>query len=276
MNLLRAMNCEYSRSKRWLLASLVLTAVFSLCSLVGSIGPIGLSKLLAVAAFLIQLSIVVCRRQSGAHYRLSEIVRRPAVLLAGLDRRPSETEIRRMVARLGISDSDNQIEAETYYASNASPGPQRLVEIIEESSFWTAELAQRTANFLDLGFKATLALFIVAMYAAIHTGLTTSYSDAAGKILLAFATFYFAGDMTDLKNKYCDLAEAAQRVTDQCAVVKAKPEPDLLREAMVLNDEYNCALAAAPVIPEIIHSRNQERLNSAWAAKCDPLSKIHT
>jgi hypothetical protein len=271
VNLLRAMNCEYSRSKGWSLASIIFTGCFSLFALVGSLGPSRLAKTLAVAAFISQIAIVECRKQSDAHYRLAEAVRRPALLLAGLGRQPSIIEIQRIAAQLGVLDASNRIEPNTYYASKLTPGPQRLVEIIEESSFWTADLAEQIADFLDGGFKATVVLFVLAAYMAVYARWTTTYGDAAGKILLAFATFYFAGATTELRNKYRDLAQAAQRVMAQCTVVKSKPDSELLREAMVLADEYNCALANAPIIPEFVYDRHQKRLNSAWTAKCESL-----
>ena len=269
MNLLGAMNREYSRSKHWSLASLVLAAAFTVCSLVGSLGSSERAKWVAGSAFVIQVTIVECRRRSGAHYRLAEVVRRPAVLLAGLNRQPAEIEIRRIAARLRVSEADNRLEAQTYYASNAPPGPRRLIEIIEESSFWTADLAESMANFLDGAIFVAIFLLFIASYAALETGRTASFSDAAGKILLVVATVCFAGDTTQLKSKYHELAEAAKHITDQCTVVKSKPASELLREAMILTDEYNCALASAPIIPEIMYSLRRDRLNSAWSAKCD-------
>jgi hypothetical protein len=269
VNLLVAMNCEYSRSKRWLLASIVLTVIFSVCSLIGSLGPSELSKWLAVVAFTLQVAIAACRRRSATHYRLSEVVRRPAILLAGLGRQPSDIEIRRIAARLGISDRHNRIDAETYYASTAPPGPQRLIEIVEESSFWTADLAERTASILGVVFAATLFLSFVALYAAIYARWTSNYSDAAGKILLAFATFYFASDTTQVKSEYRDLAEGCRHVMNECAVVRTRLGSELLRETLILTDEYNCAIAAGPIIPEVIYRRHRNRLNSAWVAQCD-------
>jgi hypothetical protein len=272
MNLLVAMNSEYSLSKRWLLASIILTAVFSVCSLAGSLGSSRLSKWLAVITFTIQVSIVLCRRCSDAHYQLSEVVRRPAILLAGLGRQPSAIETRGIAARLGISEQENRFDAETYYASKAPPGPHRLVDIVEESSFWTADLARHTANLLDIAFNVALLLLFVALYGAIHAGLTSNFSDAASKILLAFATFYFASDTTQTARKYCDLAETSRRVAEQCGALKTKFGSELLQEALILTDEYNCALAAAPIIPEMIYRRYRGRLNAAWVAKCEPLS----
>jgi hypothetical protein len=272
MNLLDAMNCEYLLSKRWLLATIILTGVFSVCSLVGSLGSSKLSRWLAVITFIIQVLIVLSRRRSDTHYQLSEVVRRPAMLLAGLGRQPSDIETREIAARLGVSGQENRIDAETYYASKSPSGPQRLVEIVEESSFWTADLARHTANLLGIAFKVALFLSFVALYGAIYAGVTSNFSDAAGKILLAFATFYFASDTTQTERKYCDLAETSRRVAEQCGAVKTKFGSELLQEALILADEYNCALASAPVIPEMIYRWYRDRLNAAWVAKREPLS----
>lgn len=270
MDLLSAMNREYSKSKRWFFASLLLTGILFLCSAIGSWAPLGWTKWVALAAFVLQIAIVQCRRQSSRRYRLAESVRRPAVLAAGLESYPSGIEVRKIAALLGLPVADNRLTAETYYASKSSPGPRRLLEITEECSFWTADLAKHTADFFAAAVWAAIILFIMALYAAVETGWTSGHIDLTGRVLLAVATIYFAGDAVQLKSRYKHLADAASHVTDRCVAAAAGPARDILTQALIATDEYNCALAEAPIIPEFVYALRREKLNLAWAAKCEP------
>lgn len=269
MDLLTAMNREYSTGKRWLVGAAILAAPFSICSLIGSLGSLKLAGWLALATFVLEVLIVNCRGRSGVHYRRGEAVRRLAMLLDGLNRQPSADEIQVLAARLGVTEGANKIEARTYYASKSPPGANRLLEIVQESSFWTAALAERTAQFLGFGLGVAVFLMIVALYAAIQTGYANNYRSAAAKALLFVATMLLAGDVAQLRQQYSDLAEAAERARNRC-VAELRTGCASASEAMVTTDEYNCALAAAPIIPEFVYRLRKKRLNQAWTAQCNP------
>ena len=75
MNLVEAMKYEYASSKLWLSASLVLTTLFYLCSIVTAVASGTWVKWGAFMAFLLQLLIAAARARSGALYSLGESVR---------------------------------------------------------------------------------------------------------------------------------------------------------------------------------------------------------
>jgi hypothetical protein len=265
MNSLEAMNIEYGLSKRWLVSSLVLDAVFYICliSAVFISGPA--TKWVTLLAFALQLSIIGARSQSGTHYALGESVRRPAILQNGLGTKPSPLQFAKIHAKYGISFSGERITSEKYYESKTEAGPRRLVEITEESAFWTSELAERMATFLRAVILVVVGALGLALFAALQVGLPATRGELVAKVCMVTITVWCTGDLFLLWRRYESLARGVQRVLADCEAISSHPEVGCA--AAVALGEYNCSLASAPVIPDFIYKRNREKLNIAWASR---------
>lgn len=260
------MNLEYSESKKWLTRSLQLSVGFYLVTAVAAFSSGRAASGLAMLAFLIQVCTLLCRRVSNSHYRLGESVRRPAMLQDGLGMKPSALLIARIAARLGVPSEGSRLSMDRYYASSSPPSPLRLVQNTEESAFWTAELSKKAASFIVRSFGVAAVLMILVVYLAIQIGVGNQYSDAFAKAFLATLTFWMSSDLLMLAWRYTSLAEAADNVLSDSEVFFSHQEK-ADRDAIVIMDGYNCALAAAPVIPEFIYGRNRDRLNDAWSIR---------
>lgn len=268
MTFFEAMNVEYRLSKRWLSASLFLALVFYISLIVSAFSSASISKWLALVAFALQLLIVAVRHRSAIHYSMGESVRRPAMLQNGLGTKPSSLQLAKIKARYGIAFSGEAITGETYYESKTPSGLKRLLEITEESAFWTAELAERMAALLRILIMIVIVILVIALVIALDAGLPAAHGELMAKIVIATVTVWCTGDLFALWLKYESLARSVQRVLTDCEAILSRPE--IGYEAAVVFGEYNCALAAASVIPDFIYKMNRNRLNVAWESRNAP------
>ena len=265
MTFFEAMNVEYRLSKRWLSVSLILTLVFYVSLIVSAFFSASISKWLALAAFILQLLIVAARHRSTAHYSMGESVRRPAVLQNGLGTKPAALQLAKITARYGISFSGEPITGGTYYESKTPPSLKRLLEITQESAFWTAELAERMAALLRVLIMIVAVILVIALVTALEAGLPVANGELIAKVVMATVTVWCTGDVFALWLKYESLASGVQRVLTDCEAMLSHSE--IGYEAAVAFGEYNCALAAGPVIPDFIYEMNRNRLNVAWESR---------
>ncbi len=268
MNFLEAMNIEYRLSKRWLTVNLLLTFIFYCCVVSAAFAPSPWLKWITLAAFAVQLGIVAARVRSNVHYSLGESVRRPAMLQNGLGTKPSPMQLAKINAKYGISFSGGPITSDKYFESRTGPGPRRLLEITEESAFWTSELAERTATLLRNILIAALVAVVFAAFAALESGLPATGGDLVARICIGTVTLWCTGELFALYRKYDSLARGVERVLGDCEAISERPETDFA--AAVALGEYNCCLASAAVIPDFIYNFNREKLNLAWANRNQP------
>ena len=265
MNLFEAMNLEYSVSKWWLSTSLGLTCLFYGCLILTAAASGPWLKRAAFIAFLVQVLTPAARMRSATLYTLAESVRRAAMLQNGLGTRISPLQVAKIAAKHGITFRNETATFDRYYESALPAGPRRLLEITEESAFWTSELAERMAVLLKVVLVIVLALVIIAALVALQSGLTKTQGELFAKIFMGTLTVWCTGDLFTLWRRYDSLAHGAQRVLTDCERMKSISE--IGHEAVVAFGEYNCFLAAAPVIPEFIYKLSQKKLNAAWASR---------
>jgi len=265
MTLLEAMNLEYSLSKRWLMTSLTLTSVLYVCLIATALVSGPWAKWIAFTAFIDQALITGARLRSGTHYSLGESVRRPAMLENGLGARLSPIQVAKIAAKHGVTFPGDPITSKNYYDSTAEAGPERLLEITQQSAFWTGELAERMASLLKGGLAVVFIVLMIAVLAALQTGITGTRGETLAKIGMATISVWCTGELFVLFRRYDLLARSIQRVLVDSELAMSRSWIGC--ESAVILGEYNCSLASAPVIPDFIYKLNRTRLNLAWAAR---------
>src|SRR5262249_17456862 len=156
-----------------------------------------------------------------------------------------------------ITFRSEAITFDKYYESSLPVGPRRLLEITEESAFWTEELAERMAALLKYVLVGVLFIVVVAVLIALQSGLAATQGELLAKIAMGTVTVWCTGDLFTLWRRYDSLARGAQRVLTDCETLKSRDE--IGHEPVVALGEYNCSLAAAPVLPEFIYKFNRQR-----------------
>ncbi len=155
-----------------------------------------------------------------------------------------------------------EIEDPTYYASTAPSGRRRLVELLDESSFWSKHL-YRTAAFESLCVSGAVvgALVIGGLIAEPFAGAGTAL--AVTRSIVIFLTLLFTVDELGSAVTWRHSAEAASCVNSQLEKIEVDHEPQL----MTLFADYSVATATAAPIPQHIYEREKDRLNQLWQGR---------
>lgn len=155
------------------------------------------------------------------------------------------------------------VEIEPYFGSAALPSPQRLVQNLRESAWWTKRLAQdmaRAGVFLTVGLVAAGALTLMA---AINGLLSPAAADSAAPWLSAGILFVISQSPYQASRRYASLRDGAEKAQERAAALlgaRSVREAD----AIDLAAEYHLVRQCAPVIPTLWYNRRRSGLNRLW------------
>lgn len=217
-----------------------------------------------VAALLTEAGAWLLRHRAQAHHSLGEEARRLAMVMNGFGEAKESTQAIDLRAKTGTTllQAAEALDNPGYYASTAPHGRWRLVEMLDESSFWSKHLYRAAAvESLWLSGFVVVALLIAVLLAAPFTDASTTLvvSRAAVIVLSVLITVDELGTALG----WLHSAEAAASVNAQLERVDADTEPLLL----TLFADYSVAAATAAPIPERVYKREQARLNELWCKR---------
>ncbi|MBL0434830.1 hypothetical protein JD501_20575 [Aeromonas hydrophila] len=154
-----------------------------------------------------------------------------------------------------------KFENDNYYATDESSPEERLVDIIQESCFWSQHLYQACKQ-KAIRNSILLAVLILSL---IVTGLSVTYNDAnysAPRLALLFLMFFPLWNGID---KAISFGSAASKLTsiDQQLGTSKLATPNLLS----LFAEYNVVTSNTPLIPQKVFDSEQEKLNTLWGER---------
>jgi hypothetical protein len=259
-NLIDAVTVEFEASKRWLSFVLYLNLLLYFIALIGIFGSGWFTKGAAIAALVTQGVAFLCRVFMGKSYSLGEKVRRLAMLKDGLGIEPSAQDVTTIATRLGFPDSSGRSFVGEYYASAAPRGQKRLLEILDECSYWTAQGARVTRNYLALGLAVAFSVVSLAFVISVQAGVS---NDKVVKVFISTVGFVAVGELASLLLKFDSLSKTANHVLADCAFLANAPE--LNAQPLIEAGEYNCALASAGTpVPTWIYKQNQAHWNAAY------------
>jgi hypothetical protein len=183
----------------------------------------------------------------------------------GLGEKISQSELLELEASFSVSkEAGSKHEDKNYYSVQASPGDERLAEMLEETTFWSSNLMRPNA-------KSAWIIFIVYFASALAL-LMLSIPFVQGDQLLggirvfcAVVTLLMSTDVLGAARAYDSSARLLTNLLPRLEAVKARgyPRADLL---LMLFD-YNFAVESAPVIASRVYRRHKTRLNELWAQR---------
>lgn len=155
----------------------------------------------------------------------------------------------------------DKFENSNYYATDESSPEVRLVDIIQESCFWSQHLYQACKQ-RAVRNSILLAVLILAL---IVTGLSVTSNDAnysVPRLALLFLMFFPLWNGID---KAISFGNATSKLTsiDQQLGTSKLVIPNLLS----LFAEYNVVTSNTPLIPQKVFESEQEKLNTLWAER---------
>lgn len=193
---------------------------------------------------------------------VAEQARRYALIAGGIGRPVTNDETRNLLARFTVNESEGRVhEDKTFYAASSEPGEHRLVEMLEESAFWSTHLLRLSARHSWFKFAA-FAVTAMTMLLGILPFLGDQQLLDAAKLVCAVLAVVISKDVFGEALSYTYAFQEVEHVGSRLQKIKASGHPwsDLL---LVMND-YNSVVEKAPLFVTGLYQKNKERLNRLW------------
>ncbi|TAL78667.1 MAG: hypothetical protein EPN88_02095 [Bacteroidetes bacterium] len=263
MNLIDIMGCEYGRSKKWWNIGFYLKCLLILISLVAIFATSMFATIIGFATLLIPISAFWVREKASNHYSQAEKVRRLLLLSDGLGIELPKLEIAQLEVEIGTLDKNRPLYTPPYYDSPLSTGPNRLADIIAESSFFTKNLSNSSAKLFGTIALLGFAIVVCSMYFLIQSNISQTNSQLSAKIVTLMIVFFIAGDFASHYLSYSGLSKVSEVILNKCDKLRNDQAIDINDIIRAMND-YDCALIKSPPIPDLLYTINRDKLNRAW------------
>lgn len=188
--------------------------------------------------------------------------RRALLVVEGLDGTVSPGELRDIEAGFTITREQGEIAHNPeFFASTKENGKERLLELIEESAFYSCRLYRLSAaaTWLKLVVYGSIcfSLFISTVY----------FVDAAtisfiSRLVLVVLIFLISQEVLGSARDYARAHLALSSTQARIRAIRAAgyPEGDLL----VFMGDYNSAVEGAPMMAPGVYKRNASHLDELW------------
>ena len=276
MNLIEAMQTEYSRCKWWLYRIALPINALAVCSSIASAFNLdtGVAITLAMIAFVAQAGIFAIKELLAApHQERAEKIRRLAMLQDGLGEEPSPNTLAQIKEQIGELKNGEPPYIGEYYTSQEEVGYRRLLDITSESAFYTASSARRLSRTLFWAAGLGTFLVFVLLYivlSALSQGAIAPEEGTLAQSIAKISLIIFAavglGQMTSAALGFHALATSARMVNEQCesALSSGASKKAMMTWALTAFTEYNCAVSKAAPIPSLAYRWNLKNVDAAW------------
>lgn len=197
--------------------------------------------------------------ESRAH---AERLRRTTMLVGGLGFQLPGAELLEL-CREGSAPAEEakRLVDPNYFASATLPGPGRMVEMLEESAIWTANLAKIAARETWLLFGCIFISMVLALLSAVAFASPTEWQLGA-RIVMAVLASLLSMDFLGAAISYGGARQAALRVVDKLQQHKAGEAS--LEHVLLIFGDYNSAVESMPPFPSGLYPRHEKRLNEEY------------
>ncbi len=258
----------YEASSKWRIASFVLGFVVTLPAMASVVtnDASTLYYLACLNAALLVLWWVANNRyfqkQSAAH-----TARRAALIVNGLGEDLSAGEKRRLIDKFSVdADRAKNSQKADYYATQAEPGPLRLLECLEESAFYSSKLHKLSANAW---------VWLVAFYAVLFLAIALFFVPSANNdILMTMVRVFFAATVFVLSADVLGSLISHRRCANETSEIlsrieiakKAGKDSVNTADALLILEDYTSAIQSAPEVVPFVYGAQVSKLNAQWAA----------
>jgi hypothetical protein len=223
------------------------------------------SQSLSLLAALLSIGYVFTQWYSDRLKRVSDSVKRKFEMYDGLGWKLTPKEVSDLIVAVPekiINDAKIPSD-EPFFDSDAPPSPQRVIQNLEESSWWTKHLADSMTKVTALVCAGIFAIASVTMVIALQTITNQTVVVILSKIIVSIIVFIFSGGYFRMSFEYFRLSKEAEKIEDRASKILSTRK---ITETVALKElhEYQIARSGAPPIPTWIWSIRQKRLNQAW------------
>jgi len=219
--------------------------------------------ILAIAGFLLLILAILLDRAYQHHRAAGEAARRATLIINGLDYRPTAEEKDAIAGQLSLkSDKAAELNLPDYFATHQAPGPARLLEMIEESAFFTRHLHNRSAWFMGTVFTLTLVIVIITVLSIIPLSATNT-NIVVARIVIALLVFLLSSGSLASVTGHVAAWNDAKTVQSRARLAKVRGAS--INDALLIMADYNSAVEKAPLVVPMVHSFLAGKLNDQWS-----------
>jgi hypothetical protein len=260
-------SCEFAHAKRSFRASTVLQWAIAAVATGVITNAFSNTPFVVLSAFLLPIGAFLCK-EVGAHFHAKgERVRGMLMLQQGLGLEPSEAELLEVLAGESGAVPSEPKPIGGYYSSEAAAGFPRLLHQLQESAFWTAALAWRTAviHYAIAGAGVVCALVVAVIALRPGTQATSGSVIDFSRLFSTLLVFFLASSTMTSARSYHSLSRAAAKAAARAAELRKRGGADPIELYKVMAP-YDSALAKVPPLPSYVYKSMQKKLQTAWDA----------
>ncbi len=269
INIEKLMQAQFELAKTWL----TLAIGSGICILVIDILVIFFSQLSAVLAFVAAILVVfdaIFIWQSDRLRENAETTLRKFEMLNSLGWEISSREIANILAAApnSVKSAARSDEKYSYFASDKDKGAKKLLENLEESSWWSKHQAKRMSKYIGIVGIIMMFLAFASLIISLQNALSAITDEIIARIIISVIVFMFSGGYVRLAFDYHLFASQANKAEESAFQLRSKS--DVLEiEAIKLLHDYQIDRANSPLIPSWLWRIMSKELNELWNERID-------
>jgi len=220
----------------------------------------------AVIGFILLVASYYLKETFFKKYSTAETMRRQSVLSLSLDWPIPKTQLTRWRCLSGRDvlkkNEANQLE-ENYYATEENFGPRKLLEMTQESAFWTRHLYYYLKKYVwGILVLSLVFLFLIITFAATNSGSGDASLELVRVVYLVLSLI-LSIDMLGWGLRLNRLTDEIYSIEEDLERMEVEKD---LKESQVLRivAEYNCAVVSGFPIPNILFKIYHDHISDLW------------
>lgn len=264
INLEKLMQAQFDLAKLWLTLGISCGIGILLIDII----VILFSHLSTVMAF-VAVILVVCDSifvwRSDRLRENAETTLRKFEYLKSLGWEISSREITNLIAAApkSVKLAARSDEAYPYFASTKSLGPEKLLENLEESTWWSKHQARRMSKYVGILAVTMMCLAFITLLISLQSALPTTTANMIARIIISVIVLVFSGGYIRLTFDYHLFSQQASKAEEKAFLLCS--EKDISKvEAIKLLHDYQIDRATSPLLPTWLWNIMSKELNELW------------
>ena len=161
-----------------------------------------------------------------------------------------------------VKEAARTDEEYEYFASTRNVGPKKLLENLEESTWWSKHQARRMSKYVGAFGIIALVIAFITLVISLQSALSASFSDSIAKIAISIIVFMFSGGYIKLAFDYNLFANQAHKIGEKAFQLQEDEISEV--EVIKLLHDYQIDRAGSPLIPSWLWKIVGKELNELW------------
>lgn len=199
-------------------------------------------------------------------YDRAETMRRQSVLTMALGWPITKfqfTEWRRLAGKKILTTLELKKSDPDYFATKEDLGAKRLLEMTQESAFWTRHLYCYLRSYVWIAFAVAVVFFIVLLTGATTDFIPHGFAQKLVYVIYLLLPLLLTIDLLGLGIKLNQLIFSIKEVENDLEHLSLEndlSDPKVLR----LVSEYNCQVVSGIPIPNWFFGKHHDLIDSLW------------